>query len=420
MVKKILASILCGIIILLATWKYQNYDYTHSIEDKFFKKIFFLKDKVHFFKPRKKEDFVFINTGKDLALVEDSVDYGNIAISDREKIYRFIKHINTLKKKPAYTVLDIQFYYPYTPDPQVDSLLSKELAKNDRLLIPILKDGNGKYIDPLYTSNYGYSDYRTFGSSFNKFRIMNKEAVSSIPIILDEQLNKSSYEDDFIYPTCNNRLCLSAIWPSYYVKNSDLGKIQQGSALQDIQKAEIKNTNENGISAQYFNIGEMLFDLDANPGTYSNAFENKIVIIGNFQEDQHSTPVGKMAGPVLLANIYLSLLNGEHIVNPWFLLILLVAFSGLSYVALYKKMPEINLNFKFLFSSYLVKFIKGFISYFGAMFCLSLLAVFLFNVQVALILPSLIFIGIEYIKEGKFKNIFKSVPAESKQIERAV
>jgi hypothetical protein len=404
--KKIILSVICGFIILVITWKYQNYDYTLSIEDAFFKKIFFIKDKIYSPEPKNKAHFVFINTGKDLSLVEDSVDYGNVAISDREKIYKLLKFINTLKIKPAYTVVDIQFYYPFTVNPGIDSLLEKEIAKNDHLLIPILKSADGKYKPPLYKAEYGYSDYRTFSATFNKFRIMNQEKVHSIPIVLDEKVNGARYHDSYFYPTCNDSLCLSAVWPSYYLKDANVNAVKNEEDIKNIQN-DRPIVNSKKIPTEYYNIGEMLFDLEANPENYTMAFGNKILIIGNFQEDIHVTPVGKMSGPVLLANIYLTLLNRQHMVHRWFLVLLLASFSGLSYVALFKKMPEINLNFKFLFSSYLTKFIKGYFSYFGAMFLLSVLALFLFNVQVGLFLPSLIFTGIEYVKAKKYMELKK-------------
>jgi hypothetical protein len=114
--------------------------------------------------------------------------------------------------------------------------------------------------------------------------------------------------------------------------------------------------------------------------------------------------VGKMAGPVLLANIYLSLLNGQQIISNWLLIVLLLSFSALSYIAMFKKMPELKFNFKFFFSSYLVKFIRGYISYFGSMFFLSVLVLIVFDVHVALFMPSFIFTGIEYLRQKKYKS----------------
>ena len=404
-VKKILASIFCAVIILIVTWKYQNYDYTLVLEDSFFKKIFFVKDKLYSPPPKVKASLVFINTGKDLALAEDTIEYGNVAISDREKIYRFLHFINSVKQRPAFTVLDIQFYYPFTPDIRIDSMMQAEIKRNPDIILPLVKNSEGRYWKPLYDAQYGYSDYRTFSATFNKFRIMNQENIRSIPILLHEKVNGVRYSDHFFYPTCNDSLCLSAIWPSYFIKDEDLVK---STAVDDMQSIQVKNVARPGkeqLSLQYYNMGELLFDIEASPENYASAFNNKIVIVGNFNEDVHVTPVGKMTGPVLLANIYLSLLNRQHVMNKWLIVILLVSMSALSYIALFKNMPEVKFKFKFLFSSYLSNFLKTYISYLGAMLLLSLITLIFFNVQMALFLPSLMFSGIEYIKNKKYKEL---------------
>lgn len=404
--RKIVLSALSGLAILFITWMYQNYDYTLSIEDAFFKKIFLVKDKIYSPPARQRPHIVFINTGKDLALVEDTVEYGNIAVSDRRKIYDFLRFVNSLEKKPVYTVLDIQFYYPYTVEPAVDSMMQSELSKNTRVLIPILKNEAGQYFKPLYNAEYGYSDYTTYGATVNKFRTMNRQQVRSIPIILHERINGAHYEDNILFPRCNDSLCLSAIWPSYFLKDDDLVKSSAADDVQSIQTAR-KRAKANAIPTEYYNLGELLFDIEANPEHYTSAFLGKIVIVGNFDEDVHVTPVGKVTGPVILTDIYLSLLNRQHIINIWMLVMLWIAFSALSYVAWYKKMPELKFNFNFLFSSYIIKFLKGYISYFGAMFALSVVMLTVFNVQVALFLPSLIFTGIEYVKNKKYLSFTK-------------
>ncbi|MGC4035059.1 MAG: CHASE2 domain-containing protein [Chitinophagaceae bacterium] len=405
MVNKIIFSILCGFAVLLVTWIYQNYDFSFSVEDAFLKKVFLWKDKIYSAPSKQKADVLFINTGKDLALVEDTLEYGNVAVSDRQKIYQLLHYIDSFQAKPIFTVADIQFYYPYTINPQIDSSLSEEFKKNKQSLIPLMKNINGNYQKPLYAANYAYSDYRTYGSVFNKFRILNQSNSPSIPIAMDAIINHAVYEDHFFYSTSNGRLCLSAIWPSYYIKNDDVIKTAKEVTpnLQLGRESPAKSFAKN-INIQYYNLGELTMSIETNPSAYTDFFNNQLVVIGNFDNDTHLTPVGRMAGPVLLTDIYLSLLNEQHIISNWFFIALLLVFSAISYVALFKKIPELKLNFKFLFSSYVVKFIKGYISYFGCMFVLSILVLIIFNVQVALFLPSFIFTWIEYIAQKKYKS----------------
>ena len=405
MAKKIIFSILCGFAVMLVTWIYQNYDFSFSVEDAFLKKVFLWKDKIYSSPSRHHVDILFINTGKDLALIDDTLEYGNVAVSDREKIYQLLHYIDSVPAKPVFTVADIQFYYPYTINRKIDTLLEKEFQNNKQSLIPLMKGADGNYQKPLYDAIYAYSDYRTYGAVFNKFRILNQSKSPSIPIVMDGIINHAVYEDHFFYSTSNGRLCLSAIWPSYYIKNSNIIKnaMEVTPNRQLGRESPAKSTIKN-INIQYYNLGELTMSIEANPADYADFFKNQLVVVGNFDSDTHLTPVGRMAGPVLLTDIYLSLLNEQHIISNWFFIALLIVFSAISYIALFKKIPEIRFNFKFLFSSYVVKFIKGYVSYFGCMFVFSILVLIFFNVQVALFLPSFIFTWIEYIAQKKYKK----------------
>lgn len=380
--KKIFLSFLSGLVILIITWIYQSYNFSFFIEDAFFRKTFFWKYKIFHSAPENKREFVFLNTGKDLAIVDDTTEYGSVAISDREKILEITRILNSQPDKPLFVVIDIQFYLPYSVNRQIDTLLQDEINKSDRILIPIIKEAGGKFKKPIYNAQYAYSGYETFGFGFNKFQIWNKGDIHSIPVVLHERVDSSVYKQHKLYLSNDGHLSLTAIWPSYYLID-----------------AEVKE-NKTSISQSY-NLGEVLIALKANPSDYSKIFPNKIVIIGNFADDIHYTPVGPMSGSVLLANIYLSVLNKQHWVSYIFLVIMLVAFSALSYLAWFSKIPEVKFKFKFIFSPDVIKFLKGYLSYFGSMFILSLIAI-LFNMYLALFLPAFIFAGIEYFRQKKY------------------
>jgi hypothetical protein len=384
MTRKILLSVLSGFIILVVTCIYQNYNFTLAAEDGFMSKLSYWKFKVFSSIPQHNADFVFINTGKDLALVDDSTESGNVAVSDREKLYSLLKIVNSMPQKPSFTLMDLQFYYHYSIKPGIDTLMQKELNKYKNLVIAILPDGRGDYIKPLYDARYGYSEYESYSSGINKFRIVNQKNINSIPVIMHETINGAVYKDHGFYATCNGRLCISAIWPSYYLNDKDL------------------ESNKYLPHSQYYNLGDVLLGMQASPADYEKVFANKILIIGNFELDTHSTPIGILPGSVIVADIYLSLLNNHHLVSYWYLILLWIVFSGLSYMAWFSKVPEVKLKLSFIFSPHLVNFIKTYISYFGSMFFLSLISLFLFNIQIALFLPSLIFSLIEYFVQKKY------------------
>jgi len=386
MQKKILLSLLSGFVVLIITWVYQNHDFTFSAEDGFISKLSLWKYKFFSAKPQHNAGFVFVNTGKDLALVDDTAGSGNIAVSDREKLYQLLHFVDSINKKPAFTLIDLQFYYRYSINPRFDTLMQNEMDKSSNLLIAILPDEKkeGVYKTPLYKAKYGYSEYGSYGSGINKFRMFNQSSIHSIPVIMDETLNGTVYKDYGLFATSGGHLCMSAIWPSYYLNDQDL------------------KDNKYLPYAQYYTLGDLLTGIGASPDEYGKMFDNKILIIGNFELDTHSTPIGTLPGSVVVADIYLSLLNHHHIVSYWFLILSWLVFSGLSYMAWFSKVPELNLRFNFIFSPHLVNFIKSYISYFGCMFFLSIIALFIFNIQIALFLPSFIFSIIEYFSQKKY------------------
>ncbi len=406
MTRKILLSFLSGLIIFFITWMYQNSSFSRSVEDKFFKNVSLLWKYQLLSDPDKTADLVFINTGKDLDLVEDTIDYGNIAVSDRSLILQLVQHINAARQKPNYTVLDIQFYYPYSKDIAIDTLLANELKNNNKILIPILRNGS-EYKAPLYPATYGSSDYVTYVGNFNKFRILNQDSIKSIPVRMDEEINGTVYHDSWLFARCNGRLSLSAMWPGYFINNDSVMNVWNDTStlVKNIGDEHIY-TSKKRISTAYYNIGELILDLSVNPANRETYFKNKIVIIGNFQEDVHTTPIGKMSGPVILANLYLSLINRHHIISPGWVIILLIVFSVLSYIAWFSGMPKVKLS-EDAFPPYLLRLIQKYITYFGCMFLLAMISFFIYKVQVALIFPSLLFAEIEMRHKTK-RNIIIS------------
>jgi len=49
--------------------------------------------------------------------------------------------------------------------------------------------------------------------------------------------------------------------------------------------------------------------------------------MGDFNNDTHETIYGSTPGTLILLNVYLSLVNGQHLISCWWLIFLLLAFS---------------------------------------------------------------------------------------------
>jgi hypothetical protein len=402
-VKKVVISVLTGIAVFIVSWFYLNSYYTLTIEDDLLsRETFFIHNLVKP-KPQKNERFVFISTGKDLNLIDDTGGVGNVAVSDRYKLYRLLHAINNSKAKPKFVLLDLQFYYPYTysiddsvqqlvkksglnyhlPDKSFDDSLQTEIGKMpDKLAISVLLDSN-KIQKPLYKSSYGIADYKTYGSFLNKFRLYYDDlGASSMPALIHQKVNGAVYSGRRLTTFCNRHLCFNYIWPNYYYDEAD---VKADSTFQE------------------YHLGSLM-SLIATPAVVEQIFKDKIIFIGNFEDDVHDTPAGRIPGTIVLADIYLSLLNGKHLVSFLWVLFVVALFSCLSYFAIYNELPDVKFKFGFAFAEQISSFLKEYVSYVGVLLLISVVSLLIFNITISLFLPAFIFSILDLLIKRKYKT----------------
>ncbi len=353
-----------------------NSAYTLAIEDDFYATFVNIKQLLDPNPILGKADLIFINTGKDLVLIEDTASYGTVAISDRQKIVNFLRSLKN-KDKPASVLFDLQLYYPYAPNLQTDSALASELIRNGAI-VPII-EAQGPLPQPYKHVNMGLTGYTTYGEMINKFEISSPSSPPSIPLKLAQ--NKSGLQISWFGPflISNNRLCLNRVWINYFIKQSDLPK------------------------TQYYNLGEILLDLTANPERVS-FFKGKDLIIGDFDHDIHATPLGNTSGSLILANIYLTILNQHQQISYIWLASMLVLLSILSYFSWFSSLPTINLPLRAIIKLPLERFLSKYCSYLGVLVIANLLSVLVFDVFMSLLLPSVLLTCINFVSQKKYQS----------------
>lgn len=401
MAKKVCISFASGCMILIGTWLYLNCNYTISAEDGLYKKIALFKFRLFKTRPPvEADDFAFINVGKDPALIEDSsvLNYGQIAVTDRRKLVAFFDKIKQYNIQPRFIILDIEFYYPFViantdtssaAPPTIDTVdnsLQSILNRISNITTPVLRNKSHDTLSPVIHSHYpSVAAYSTFGSAITKVELYHPESqLASMPLLLYKNLMHAAYETDSygLWATDGGHLCLNYIWPDYYI-------------LPDRLESTDETPNH---------LGEICI-MDSS--VLKRRFENKVIFIGNFENDGgdiHSTPVGNMPGTLVLANAYLSLIYGRHIISYLWFFFMLLLYSILSYVSIYSKMPEINFRFKFIFSRHLSDFIKRYISYTGILLFATVICYFIFHIYVNVLVTALLFSLIEYIKQKKYNQ----------------
>lgn len=395
---KWIISLLSGISLSIISWFYLNSNYTLEVEDSLFVKEVYLKNKLLHIKPSNDRPFVFINTGNDLKLIDNPEGLGSVVVADRYKLYQLIQLINKVKQHPKFILLNVQFAYAYQnssdsirkipgascktsdfPDPNIDKLLQNEIEHSGKRLMMIATSENGELKKPIYSGPYGISHFETYGKSVNKVELDFPKLNSySVSCLLNQKLDNGVYQNRKFFTTCNGRLCFNYIWPDYFYYLTD----SLTTAKQNVYYPSIT-----GALADF----RTLKNIDW-------FFKGKVIIIGNFNVTM-DTPAGKMPGTVAMIDTYLTLLNGKHLVSIYWLVFLFAVFSCLSFVAIFSEMPLLTFNFESAIAEKVNDFFKKYLSYLGALFVVSLLSVFLFNMSISLVFPAFIFSVIASIKK---------------------
>ena len=290
---------------------YNNGDFIFKAEESLLSKINTVKEKLIPIKYKAPNNFVFINVSKDLELVTDETGGDNV-ITNRGKLTSFFKLLAE-KDEYQYLLCDIIFDLPSDHD----SALLYEIKKLKRALFPMhLNDtGIAPSIFPLHSA---IADYNTNTNKFSKFKLMYRDGIKTIPVVLHEQLQNVRYSTWLGNPSCNNKFCLQSISPRYYIRPDQL------IASRDYP---------------YFNLGELLI-LSGDPSFYDKFLKNKFIVIGNFDTDTHITPAGKMPGVLILINTYLSLLNGRQVPGFWWFLTIFAMLFLINIFILFRETKE--------------------------------------------------------------------------------
>lgn len=306
-------TLLLSIVLFFIFLFYNNGDFIFKAEESLLSKINTVKEKFIPIKYKAPNNFVFINVSKDLELVTDDAGGDNV-ITNRAKLTSFFKLLSE-KKDYHYLLCDIIFDIPSDHD----SALVNEIAKLNNAIFPMHLSDTG-IVPSIFKVPSAIADYNTNTNKFSKFKLVYRDSLKTIPVMMHEQLQKVKYTSGFATLSSNNKFCLLSISPRYY-----------------IQQNQLEVTRE----YPFFNLGELLMLSSVDSTFYGRFLKNKFIVIGNFDTDIHVTPAGKMAGVLILINTYLSLLNGRHQPGFWWALTVFIFIFFINLFLLYRDVePE--------------------------------------------------------------------------------
>ena len=308
------------------------------------------------------KDYALINVSYDLSLIEkyDEMGFpiGNQVITDREKLTRLFSIINHSSKKPRYILCDIFFEEPT----EYDESLSNEMTGMDNLIISYHLDDNLQPRIPVTSEvNRGLTDY-VIGNVFEgvyKFQLFYTDSLRMTPLIIYNDLQDTDSRKYGAFVNAGGWWTLNHFIMNYRLLQVDVMNQQAGF---------------NPV-----NLGELLTLPDEDVAEY---LSNKLVVIGDFYEiDLHETIFEITSGPIILLNVYWSLLNQDTKINIFFFLIILGSFYFLSFLAIF---PE-DLIEKYIKKRYgkikWVQSLTSFVSYLVFLIIISTFTFFVYNVH---------------------------------------
>lgn len=241
-------------------------------------------------------EVLLINVAYDKQLVdyytdEPKMPLGQIAITDRQKLYDFLKIAKTADNY-QYIMLDI--FFEKGIESEVDSALFSLIASMNRIVIATHED---EYLqDTALYAQAAIADYTMTQeeSNFSRFQFLHANRPS-IPLRM--------YQD----------ICGKDIkrWGFLYFSNGWL--CRNGITLKlPINTTELVAKNDNHDKRNIFNLGVNLLSTNLYD-PIAERIDGKIIVIGDFKEDEHDTYLGKMSGSIICLNAFYALVRGDHV-----------------------------------------------------------------------------------------------------------
>ena len=368
---KIIIAILHGILLFIVLWNLSNSAFTSVIDEGILKQVSPVRNSLFGSSPRYDHDFVFINISRDPKLVSDPSEYGEIALTDRSKLAQFFKILADNGNRHHYALCDI--FLEYATDD--DTALSVQVKRCKKLLFPyhITADTIEK---PCVEVNSALSDFVTYTGNFSKFRLTYRDSLKTIPLVMLEDIDKKKYPASF--------LDFKSIFPRYYIRPEHLFETKK---------------------YPYYNLGELLM-LSEVDSFYHNFLEGKFIVICNFESDVHNSPVGKIPGPLILVNTYLTIRNRTH-VSWWWAFFMTAGLSYVSYLLFFGKVKPPDIRKHPWMDFFLQVFVNKYFSFFGICLLLAVISELIFSVPASFSLLLLYLLAVNFFREFYKKHYKK-------------
>lgn len=248
------------------------------------------------------EDSVFcVNLAMDKQLataVEEGLPMGSVAVSDRSKLLRFLRAVEGADYK--YIFLDVRFPAGLRTDN--DEELFARIENTPRLVMSNHEYGrNYRIADSALLAKSALADYRaTAYTGFTRYQYL-QHGEESVALRMYRDIDGGYIHRHGPFYSSRHRLCRNAQFlqiPPFVMQNM---------------------REDNTLRYPYLGVHILGWYTDEE---LQQMVKGKVILIGDFDEERHSTYVGDVPGAMLSFLGWWDLHTGKHLVPVWLIILL--------------------------------------------------------------------------------------------------
>lgn len=317
-------SLIHGVFMLFLSTLWLGIGFSIGLEEQLFKvsatlKRVFTNDAG----ARKKlaDKYCFVDVSGNIITRDRGDGTGNDVVTDRQTLSAFLEVLARHHGEFKFLLCDVLLNEPGAGD---SALASQFYMMTDYVTPYYLENGTPRLPGlNIPAENMGFAGYDVShgleaSDKLLKYQLYYNGLLKSIPQAVYEALSPNGAEVECRYGLLwiNGRPHFNTIIFDLLMRPAEPQRGRDGVVISSL----------NYIST-LLKVNEQLF--------FDSTFKDKIIVLGNYKTDLHETVYGQLPGPLILANIYEGISQDKHRITTWWIVTMIIAFSGLSYLVFY-------------------------------------------------------------------------------------
>ena len=260
---------------------------------------------------------------KELVPVVDTVfgdTVGSRVVTSRPRLLQMLEVL----KGASYRYLFIDVRFESSDRTECDSALFAALLRMPRMSVSTHRSSSGYEIaDTALLQCAGYSDYRhIYFDGFSHYELLQDGHPSAAARMYECMDGTRLNCAGGVLYTSGGRLCNNTV----FLPLTDIGFGRERSGAR---------TSDGMVEQSRLTLGHQVLDMML-PEEIHALVKDKIVLVGDFENDVHDTYVGEVPGPVLAYAAYRELRAGHHLVSRGYLLALFAVYTLIGFCMMLK------------------------------------------------------------------------------------